>query len=120
MYQMLSDGIDYIDLVILCGLVFDQLIILINGQCWYMLVLVNVNNIIGWGSVVIDFNIILLVVIECVEILFDGVIVQYGVDVIVGVINIVFKDEVVFIMVQLVIGIMVVGDGFQLGGSGYW
>lgn len=53
-------------------------------------VYVNLNN----GMLMFyDFNLIFVVVIECIEVLKDGVLVVYGFDVIVGVINFIMKND---------------------------
>lgn len=92
--QMIFDGIDYIDFVFLCGFGFDQVLVFVNGKCCYIILLVNVNGIFGRGNVGMDMNVILVLVIFNIEILCDGVVVQYGMDVIVGVINIKLWEDV--------------------------
>lgn len=68
-----------------CSLGSGCMLIFVNGCCW-----VNFGE--GVNSFV-DLNFILFVVVECVEILCDGVFVIYGFDVIVGVVNIIMKDD---------------------------
>lgn len=66
---------------------FLVILILINGCCVVLsLFVVGIENF-------VDVNLILFVVIECIDIFVIGVLVIYGVDVVVGVINYIFKDD---------------------------
>lgn len=63
----------------------DCMLVLVDGKC-YVFFLV--------GFVVVDINIIFILWIECVEIVIGGVFVVYGVDVVIGVVNFIFKKNI--------------------------
>ncbi|MGA9325976.1 MAG: TonB-dependent receptor [Salegentibacter sp.] len=92
--QTISDGTDHIDPASLRGLGPDQVLVLINGKRRHNSSLVNVNGTFGRGSVGTDLNAIPAAAIQRIEVLRDGAAAQYGSDAIAGVINIVLKDDV--------------------------
>ncbi len=92
--QTISDGTDHIDPASLRGLGPDQVLVLINGKRRHNSSLVNVNGTFGRGSVGTDLNAIPSGSIQRLEVLRDGAAAQYGSDAIAGVINIVLKDNV--------------------------
>ena len=92
--QSLSDGTDHIDPASLRGLGPDQVLVLINGKRRHTSSLINVNGTFGRGSVGTDLNAIPAAAIKRIEVLRDGAAAQYGSDAIAGVINVVLKDEV--------------------------
>ena len=92
--QTISDGTDHIDPASLRGLGPDQVLVLINGKRRHTSSLINVNGTFGRGSVGTDLNAIPAVAIQRIEVLRDGASAQYGSDAIAGVINIVLRDDV--------------------------
>ena len=92
--QTISDGTDHIDPASLRGLGPDQVLVLINGKRRHNSSLVNVNGTFGRGSVGTDLNAIPSGAIQRLEVMRDGAAAQYGSDAIAGVINIVLKDNV--------------------------
>lgn len=69
----------------LCGLLQKNMLVLFNGCC-----LVNYGFLVGGLlDIFVNFNVLLLVVVECIEVFKDGVLVVYGFDVVVGVVNII-------------------------------
>ncbi|MDT0646375.1 TonB-dependent receptor [Zunongwangia sp. F260] len=92
--QTISDGTDHIDPASLRGLGPDQVLVLINGKRRHNSSLINVNGTFGRGSVGTDLNAIPAAAIGRIEVLRDGAAAQYGSDAIAGVINIVLKDVV--------------------------
>lgn len=92
--QTISDGTDHIDPASLRGLGPDQVLVLINGKRRHNSSLVNVNGTFGRGSVGTDLNAIPSGSIKRLEVLRDGAAAQYGSDAIAGVINIVLRDNV--------------------------
>ncbi len=92
--QTVADGTDHIDPASLRGLGPDQVLVLINGKRRHNTALVNVNGTFGRGSVGTDMNSIPTAVIDRIEILRDGAAAQYGSDAIAGVINIILKNSV--------------------------
>ena len=92
--QTISDGTDHIDPASLRGLGPDQVLVLINGKRRHNSSLVNVNGTFGRGSVGTDLNAIPVASIKRIEVLRDGAAAQYGSDAIAGVINIVLKESV--------------------------
>lgn len=92
--QTISDGTDHIDPASLRGLGPDQVLVLINGKRRHNSSLVNVNGTFGRGSVGTDLNAIPAMAISRIEVLRDGAAAQYGSDAIAGVINIVLKNDV--------------------------
>lgn len=92
--QTISDGTDHIAPAALRGLGPDQVLVLINGKRRHKTGLVNVNGTFGRGSVGTDMTTIPSNSISRIEILRDGAAAQYGSDAIAGVINIVLKNTV--------------------------
>ncbi|MDH5474563.1 MAG: TonB-dependent receptor [Cyclobacteriaceae bacterium] len=92
--QTISDGTDHIDPASLRGLGPDQVLVLINGKRRHNSSLINVNGTFGRGSVGTDLNAIPVAAIKRIEVLRDGAAAQYGSDAIAGVINIVLKESV--------------------------
>lgn len=92
--QSISDGTDHIAPASLRGLGPDQVLVLINGKRRHKTGLVNVNGTFGRGSVGTDMTTIPSNSISRIEILRDGAAAQYGSDAIAGVINIVLKNTV--------------------------
>ncbi|MBO0343033.1 MAG: TonB-dependent receptor [Allomuricauda sp.] len=92
--QTISDGTDHIAPASLRGLGPDQVLVLINGKRRHKTGLVNVNGTFGRGSVGTDMTTIPSNSIARIEILRDGAAAQYGSDAIAGVINIVLKNTV--------------------------
>tara|TARA_R110002126_G_C10490551_1_gene503829 strand:- start:3166 stop:6486 length:3321 start_codon:yes stop_codon:yes gene_type:complete len=92
--QTISDGTDHIDPVQLRGLGPDQMLVLVNGKRRHTTSLVNVNGTPGRGSVGTDLNAIPSIAIKRIEVLRDGAAAQYGSDAIAGVINIVLRNNV--------------------------
>ena len=90
--QTISDGTDHIAPAALRGLGPDQVLVLINGKRRHKTGLVNVNGTFGRGSVGTDMTTIPSNSISRIEILRDGAAAQYGSDAIAGVINIVLKN----------------------------
>lgn len=69
----------------LCGLGVGVILVLMDGWCLSGL---------GYdGGFLLDMLMIFMSIVECIEILWDGVLVIYGFDVVVGVINIIIKSE---------------------------
>jgi iron complex outermembrane receptor protein len=75
------------------GLSPDQVLVLVNGRRRHASSIINFNNTVGRGSVVVDFNTIPIAAVERIEILRDGAAAQYGSDAIAGVVNIVLKSD---------------------------
>jgi len=92
--QTVADGTDHIDPASLRGLGPDQVLVLVNGKRRYNTALVNVNGTFGRGAVGTDMNAIPTSAIDRIEILRDGAAAQYGSDAIAGVINIILKNSV--------------------------
>ena len=92
--QTISDGTDHIDPASLRGLGPDQVLVLINGKRRHNSSLVNVNGTFGRGSVGTDLNAIPSGAIQRLEVLRDGAAAQYGSDAIAGVINIILRENV--------------------------
>lgn len=70
------------------GMGLDVMFVLINGCC--VVISVFVESII---NLFVDINFIFVFVIEWIDILKDGVFVIYGLDVVVGVVNVVLKKD---------------------------
>lgn len=102
--QTVADGTDHIDPASLRGLGPDQVLVLINGKRRHNTALVNVNGTFGRGAVGTDMNAIPTAAIDRVEILRDGAAAQYGSDAIAGVINIVLKNTVNHLNVNVTTG----------------
>lgn len=92
--QTIADGTDHIDPASLRGLGPDQVLVLVNGKRRHNTSLINVNGTFGRGSVGTDLNAIPAAAIDRIEVLRDGAAAQYGSDAIAGVINIVLKEAV--------------------------
>ena len=75
------------------GLSPDEVLVLVNGKRWHASSVINFNNVVGRGSVPVDFNTIPLTAVARIEVLRDGAAAQYGSDAIAGVINIVLKSS---------------------------
>lgn len=89
----ISNVTSYVDPATLRGLGPDQTLVLINGKRRHQSSALNVNNVVGRGSVGTDLNAIPTAAIERVEILRDGAAAQYGSDAIAGIVNIVLKKN---------------------------
>lgn len=59
--------------------------VLLNGCCFLGLLIL--------GGVLVNLNVIFMVVVECIDIMIEGVLFIYGFDVMVGVVNVVLKDN---------------------------
>lgn len=91
--QTIADGTDHISPSTVRGLGSDQFLVLIDGKRRHSSSLVNVNGTIGRGSVSTDLDAIPISAIDHIEIMRDGAGAQYGSDAIVGVINVILKDQ---------------------------
>ncbi|MCW3463528.1 TonB-dependent receptor [Chitinophaga nivalis] len=87
----ISNVTSYVDPATLRGLGPDQTLVLINGKRRHQSSALNVNNVVGRGTVGTDLNAIPTAAIERVEILRDGAAAQYGSDAIAGIVNIQLK-----------------------------
>ncbi len=87
----ISNVTSYVDPATLRGLGPDQTLVLVNGKRRHQSAALNVNNVVGRGSVGTDLNVIPSSAIERVEILRDGAAAQYGSDAIAGIINLQLK-----------------------------
>ncbi|RYU79591.1 TonB-dependent receptor [Hymenobacter persicinus] len=87
----ISNVTSYVDPATLRGLGPDQTLVLVNGKRRHQSSALNVNNVVGRGSVGTDLNAIPTAAIERVEILRDGAAAQYGSDAIAGIVNLVLK-----------------------------
>ncbi len=83
----------YVDPATLRGLGTDQTLVLINGKRRHQSAALNVNRVVGRGSVGTDLNAIPSAAIERIEILRSGAAAQYGSDAIAGIVNLVLKDD---------------------------
>lgn len=83
----ISNVTSYVDPATLRGLGPDQTLVLINGKRRHQSAALNVNNVVGRGTVGTDLNVIPSAAIERVEILRDGAAAQYGSDAIAGIVN---------------------------------
>lgn len=102
--QTISDGTDHIDPASLRGLGPDQVLVLINGKRRHNTSLVNTNGTFGRGNVGTDLNAIPASAIKKIEVLRDGAAAQYGSDAIAGVINVVLRDDVEALNVNVTTG----------------
>jgi iron complex outermembrane receptor protein len=107
----ISNVTSYVDPATLRGLGPDQTLVLINGKRRHQSSALNVNNVVGRGSVGTDLNAIPTAAIERVEILRDGAAAQYGSDAIAGIVNIVLKSNPRGGVVSGNYGITQQGDG---------
>lgn len=87
----ISNVTSYVDPATLRGLGPDQTLVLINGKRRHQSAALNVNNVVGRGSVGTDLNVIPTNAIERVEILRNGAAAQYGSDAIAGIVNLQLK-----------------------------
>ncbi|MEO6732577.1 MAG: TonB-dependent receptor [Ferruginibacter sp.] len=87
----ISNVTSYVDPATLRGLGPDQTLVLINGKRRHQSAALNVNNVVGRGSVGTDLNVIPTGAIDRVEILRDGAAAQYGSDAIAGIVNLQLK-----------------------------
>lgn len=101
----------YVDPATLRGLGTDQTLVLINGKRRHQSAALNVNRVVGRGSVGTDLNAIPTGAIERVEILRNGAAAQYGSDAIAGIVNIVLKKNADVNSVIAKTGISSRGDG---------
>jgi iron complex outermembrane receptor protein len=90
--QSNSGSADHVRAAQLRGLNPDQILVLINGKRVHPTSIVNVESVVGLGSVAVDFASIPVNAIKRVEVLRDGAGAQYGSDAIAGVINIILDD----------------------------
>lgn len=115
--QTISDGTDHIDPASLRGLGPDQVLVLINGKRRHSSSLVNINGTFGRGNVGTDLNAIPAAAIDRIEVLRDGAAAQYGSDAIAGVINIILKEDVNKLSVNMTTGgFLSEGANFLTGG----
>jgi len=87
----ISNVTSYVDPATLRGLGPDQTLVLVNGKRRHQSAALNVNNVVGRGSVGTDLNVIPTGAIDRVEILRDGAAAQYGSDAIAGIVNLQLK-----------------------------
>jgi len=90
--QSNSGSADHVRAGQLRGLNPDQILVLINGKRVHPTSIVNVESVVGLGSVAVDFNSIPVNAIKRVEVLRDGAGAQYGSDAVAGVINVILDD----------------------------
>ena len=90
--QSNSGSADHVRAGQLRGLSPDQMLVLINGRRVHPTSIVNVESVIGLGSVAVDFASIPVNAIKRVEVLRDGAGAQYGSDALAGVVNIILDD----------------------------
>ena len=90
--QSNSGSADHVRAGQLRGLSPDQTLVLINGKRVHSTSIVNVESVIGLGSVAVDFASIPVNAIKRIEVLRDGAGAQYGSDAIAGVVNIILED----------------------------
>ena len=90
--QSNSGSADHVRAAQLRGLNPDQMLVLINGKRVHTTSIVNVESVIGLGSVAVDFASIPVNAVKRVEVLRDGAGAQYGSDAIAGVVNIILDD----------------------------
>ncbi|TGD82371.1 TonB-dependent receptor [Hymenobacter wooponensis] len=107
----ISNVTSYVDPATLRGLGPDQTLVLVNGKRRHQSSALNVNNVVGRGSVGTDLNAIPTAAIERVEILRDGAAAQYGSDAIAGIVNLVLKKAPRGGTVTGNYGITKLGDG---------
>lgn len=74
--------------MVLCGFSEKYMFVFVDGQC-----VVNYVQLVNFIDMFFDVNVILLNMVECVEIVKIGVVFVYGLDVIVGVVNIIMKKN---------------------------
>lgn len=106
------------------GLGSNCLLILVNGCCFVILVLLIVFGVGGGLGIQVDMNVILIVMVECVESLSIGGVFMYGFDVILGVNNIILCDKFEGVEVELGFGRIIKNDNdcyfwFVIFGSGF-
>lgn len=107
--QQFFSGVDFlfgVQQVDLCGFGFNYILVLVNGCC-----IVDFLMFFQGCSNFIDVFNILIGMIEWIEVLIGSVLVIYGLDVIVGVVNFIFKKWVDGIMVDVCMGMISEGGG---------
>lgn len=105
MVESLIDLVSFFDgvnILNLCGLGVNCILILVNGWCY-------VGGFVGF--VVVDVGLIFVKLIKLVEVFIGGVLVVYGVDVVIGVVNFILWDDYEGFEVDVNIGIFFEGDG---------
>ncbi len=90
--QSNSGSADHVRAGQLRGLSPDQTLVLINGKRVHPTSIVNVESVIGLGSVAVDFASIPVNAVKRIEVLRDGAGAQYGSDAVAGVINVILDD----------------------------
>lgn len=113
-----ADGADHIDPATLRGMGPDQTLVLINGKRRHQSSLVNLYGTRGRGNTGTDLNAIPAAAIERIEILRDGASAQYGSDAIAGVVNIILKQSVNELAVDVSAGTNMTGYGSSLKTNG--
>ena len=116
--QTISDATAHFDPFDLRGLGPSRTLVLINGKRKNPSSLVYINDVPGKGEVGVDMKSIPPAAIARVEVLRDGASAQYGSDAIAGVVNVILKENVDDIDVNLFSGVTSQGDGFQVGFNG--
>ncbi len=107
----ISNVTSYVDPATLRGLGPDQTLVLVNGKRRHQSAALNVNNVVGRGSVGTDLNVIPTNAIERVEILRNGAAAQYGSDAIAGIVNLQLKRASKGGSVSTHYGVTKKGDG---------
>jgi iron complex outermembrane receptor protein len=110
----ISNVTSYVDPATLRGLGPDQTLVLVNGKRRHQSAALNVNNVVGRGTVGTDLNVIPTNAIDRVEILRDGAAAQYGSDAIAGIVNLQLKRGAKGGSVITHAGITKEGDGATL------
>lgn len=88
-----TDGSDHTPPLTLGGLGPDQLLVLINGKRRHSSALLHVNNTVGRGTSGTDLDTIPMAAVDRIEVLRGAAAAQYGTDAIVGILNIILKQE---------------------------
>ncbi len=96
-----ADGSDANDFGSLRGLDFDETLVLINGKRRHMSAFIREKGVRGRGNTGYDLNSIPEEAIEKVEILRDGASAQYGSDAMGGVINLILRENVYNLKVDI-------------------
>lgn len=107
----ISNVTSYVDPATLRGLGPDQTLVLVNGKRRHQSAALNVNNVVGRGSVGTDLNVIPTGAIERVEILRDGAAAQYGSDAMAGIVNLQLKRNAKGSTYNAHFGVTKKGDG---------
>ena len=103
--QTVSDATAHFDPFDLRGLGPSRTLVLINGKRKNPSALVYINDVPGKGEVGVDMKSIPAASIARVEVLRDGASAQYGSDAIAGVVNVILKDNVDDVDVNVFSGI---------------